>query len=337
MFAKSNSAVYFKKAETITRRTGHSVKMQVFQRTENAVLCGINAVVGLFDEVPGRDQLKIMALKDGDIINPWEPVMTIEGPYYLFAAYESMYLGILARCTRVATNTRRVVEAAAGKPILFFADRFDSPDNQFYDGMAAAIGGASAVCTENMELGASLTDNPIKAIGTMPHALIAYHDGDVVEACRSYRESFPGSPLVALVDFNNDCVTDSLRCLEAFGKDLKGVRLDTSGNMVDKGLLLPVNRAPSIMKEFHGVNKHLVHAVRRNLDAHGGQHVEIICSGGFNVPRITSFVEDGVPADKFAVGSSLLKNPIDFTADLVRPCSKVGRSEQPTDRLTEVQ
>jgi nicotinate phosphoribosyltransferase len=47
-------------------------------------------------------------------------------------------------------------------------------------------------------------------------------------------------------------------------------------------------------------------------------------------------VNGNVPADKFAVGSSLLKNPIDFTADLVQPCVKVGRSEQPTDRLTEV-
>lgn len=330
---QDESAVYFVKAEQITEKTGRSVKMQVFQRTENALLAGVKPVLALFDELPQRDQLTIKTLNDGDIVQPWEPVMTIEGPYFTFAALESIYLGIFARCTRVATNTRRVVEAAAGKEILFFADRFDLGSNQVFDGYAAAIGGASAVCTKSMEQGAFHTDNPIKAIGTMPHALIAYFDGDVVAACQAYREEFPDKPLVALVDFNNDCVTDSLRCLEAFGKDLKGVRLDTSGNMIDKGLILPAN--PSYHREYKGVNKYLVRAVRHALDEAGGQHVEIICSGGFNVRRISDFIADDVPADKFAVGSSLLKDPIDFTADIVRPVSKEGRSEQPSERLTE--
>ena len=65
------------------------------------------------------------ALYDGDEIAPWETVLTIEGDYTLFAHLETVYLGVLARRTLVSTNTRRVVEAANGKPILFFPARHD--------------------------------------------------------------------------------------------------------------------------------------------------------------------------------------------------------------------
>jgi len=62
-------------------------------------------------------------LFDDDAIAPWETVLTIEGDYTLFAHLETVYLGVLARRTLVSTNVRRVVEAAAPKPILFFPAR----------------------------------------------------------------------------------------------------------------------------------------------------------------------------------------------------------------------
>ena len=49
--------------------------------------------------------------------------------------------------------------------------------------------------------------------------------------------------------------------------------------------------------------------------------------------RINNFIENDVPFDSIGVGSSLLKNPVDFTADIVATekdgrlfhCGKVGR------------
>ena len=69
--------------------------------------------------------LTVHALYDGDEIAPWETVMTIEGDYTLFAHLETVYLGVLARRTLVSTNVRAVVDAARGKPILFFPARHD--------------------------------------------------------------------------------------------------------------------------------------------------------------------------------------------------------------------
>ena len=61
-------------------------------------------------------------------------MLTIEGDYSLFAHLETVYLGALSRRTLISTNVRRVVEAAGGKPILFFPARFDHYRVQTGDG-----------------------------------------------------------------------------------------------------------------------------------------------------------------------------------------------------------
>lgn len=332
----SHSAVYFDRAEEIAlyrTQIGHDTTcvMQVFQRKENTVLAGMRHVLGLLDESPWRNRFRVLSLNDGDVVQPWEPVLRLEGKYEDFAVVESVYLGILARCSRVATNMRNLVNAANGKPVYFFGDRFDLPHTQAFDAYAVEIGGATAVCTPEMANACGLP-----AVGTMPHALIAIHGGDVVEACRSFRKCYPQVPMHALVDFNNDCVGDSLRCLAEFGEDLAGVRLDTSGALVDKSLVLEVEKfgaEGAMAAEFYGVNPNLVQKVRRALDSFGGEHVKITVSGGYNVQKVLSHKD--APVDIFAVGSSVVtSNPIDFTADLVRPAVKVGRSEQDSSRLT---
>lgn len=271
------------------------------------------------------DELDIEALYDGDAIEPWEPVMHIRGPLSQFAHLESVYLGILARRTKVATNTRRVVEAANGKPVLFFADRFDDYHCQGGDGYAAHIGGTDSVATDAM--GRWYWNS---GMGTMPHALIAACNGSTTTASLHFHNHYPDVPLIALVDFNNDCVTDSIKCYNSFGKDLYGVRLDTSENMVDAAVA-----RSSAMGDFKptGVNVKLVELVRKRLNEAGAGHVKIFVSGGFNPTKIAEFESVGAPVDAYAVGSSLLANNIDYTADIVWPKAKEGRKMRHSDRL----
>jgi len=152
---------------------------------------------------------------------------------------------------------------------------------------------------------------------------------------------FPDTKLIALVDFGNDCVRDSLDCAKLFGDKLWGVRLDTSENMVDKYIAGKSGAAgwegptPGDFKPT-GVNPQLVRGVRQALDAGGFQHVKIVVSGGFNVEKITAFETEGVPVDAYAVGSSLLQGSGDFTADVVEPVAKEGRRLRLNDRLERV-
>jgi nicotinate phosphoribosyltransferase len=277
--------------------------------------------------VPGWDKIEVKALYDGDVVFPYEPVMTITGPYYLFAHLESVYLGILARQTKIATNTHRVTSAANHKPVLFFADRFDHYATQGGDGYAAKVGGAESVASDAMA--AWWGD---RGQGTMPHALIAAYGGNVCEASAAFHEHFPRTNLIALVDFNNDSVADAVACAKRFGQDLWGVRLDTSENMVDASI------TADDMGEVRptGVNPTLVGKVRGALDTAGFSHVKIIVSGGFNADKIREFEARRVPVDVYAVGSSLLQGSNDFTADVVSPVAKKGRWARNPGQLERV-
>jgi nicotinate phosphoribosyltransferase len=316
------------------------VTMQVFQKRE-AVLGGIDEAIAVLRECAGReadgrwlsgwDQLRVQALHEGDEVAPWESVLTIEGDYTLFAHLETVYLGTLARRTLVMGNVRRVVDAANGKPILFFPARHDHWLVQTGDGWAAHVAGAIGVSTDAQ---ASWWGG--RGIGTVPHGLIAAFEGDTVAASQAFADRYADEMnVVVLVDFENDSVRTSLEVADALGDKLWGVRLDTSERLVDRALWHD-------MGEFEptGVTPELVGLVRQALDAAGHERVKIVVSGGFDSDKISSFEELGAPVDSYGVGSSLLQGHNDFTADVVRvsgrDCAKAGRRHRPNPRLETV-
>src|SRR5207302_1866993 len=125
----------------------------------------------------GWSNLRVDALHEADSVEPNETVMTIEGDYGLFAHLETVYLGCLARRTLIMRNVRAVVDAAAGKPILFFPARHDHWLVQTGDGWSAHLAGAIGVSTDAQ---ASWWGG--RGVGTVPHSLIAAHGGDTVAA-----------------------------------------------------------------------------------------------------------------------------------------------------------
>ena len=326
--------VYFNYArETLLEHGRHPrVVMQVFQK-QQAVLGGMDEAIAILKLCSDDwDELTVHALYDGDEVSPWETVLTIEGDYTLFAHLETVYLGVLARRTLVSTNVRRVVDAARGKPILFFPARHDHHRVQTGDGYAAHIAGAIGVSTDAQ---ASWWGG--RGIGTVPHALIAAYGGNTVLAATKFAESAPPDVnVVVLVDFENDSVRTSLEVARAMGESLWGVRLDTSRTLVDRSLW-------NEMGDFdpRGVNERLVRKVRDALDENGFERVKIVVSGGFDVERIREFEANDVPVDSYGVGSSLLRGDNDFTADIVLtdglPSAKVGRRYRPNPRLELVE
>ena len=322
--------VYFNQGrETLLADGRHPrVVMQVFQK-KTAVLGGMDEAIAILKLCADDwDELTVHALYDGDEIRPWETVMTIEGDYTLFAHLETVYLGVLARRTLVSTNVRRVVQAARGKPILFFPARHDHHRVQTGDGYAAHVAGAIGVSTDAQ---ASWWGG--RGVGTVPHALIAAYGGNTVLAASKFAEfASPDVNVVVLVDFENDSVRTSLEVARALGDRLWGVRLDTSRTLVDRALWHE-------MGDFdpRGVNERLVRTVREALDENGFERVRIVVSGGFDVERIRECEERGVPVDSYGVGSSLIRGDNDFTADVVLtdglPSGKVGRTYRPNPRL----
>jgi nicotinate phosphoribosyltransferase len=310
------------------------VTMQVFQKNE-AWVAGTDEAIAILklclSEGYAWDDIEVRSLRDGDRVAPWETVMEIRGPYPAFAHLETLYVGVLGRRTRIATRTREVVEAAWPKPIMFFPARHDHWMVQTGDGWAAHVAGAIGVSTD-----AQASWWGSEGIGTVPHALIAAYGGSTVRAAEAMARHMPHDVrIIALVDFENDSVRTSLEVARALGDRLDGVRLDTSGHVVDRALF-------GEMGDFdpRGVNPRLVEKVRTALDGEGFGHVRIVCSGGFDVGKIRRFEEQEVPVDAYGVGSALVRGSYDYTADVVKvdgdEVAKVGRWHRPNPRLETV-
>jgi nicotinate phosphoribosyltransferase len=345
-----------------TRRQGKTVVVGV-----DKALSMLRHCTGYFDErgqwVETWADLQVTAVHDGAVTEyhgdplKVQPVIRVRGRYRDFALLETPMLGILSRSSRIATNVYKVLRAARGKQVLFFPARFDLHEVQAADGYAYDI----AVARFNQDFKGHLrsfvsTDAQGDwwggaAGGTVAHAAIACFLGDTAAAMMAFSEHRPADiPRIALVDFNNDSVLDSLRTMRAMfaryaalvaagQRDeaekyvLYGVRLDTSGSLRDVNV--PPLGDPALDL---GVTPRLVFNVRQALDSAweswglSGEHedmakaycrnVRIVVTGGFSPEKIERFEKLSVPADIYGVGSSLLANDretnTDFTADVVR-------------------
>jgi nicotinate phosphoribosyltransferase len=330
---------YFNHTRDVLLRDGRRprVVLQVFQK-EHSYLGGMDESIAIL-KLCSDDwrALEVHALYDGDRVEPYETVMTIEGDYTTFAHLETLYLGVLARRTLITTNVVRVLEAANSKPIIFMPARHDHHRVQTGDGYAAYVGGQVV----GAEIGVTTDEQASwwggRGVGTVPHALIASYGGDTVGAALRFAEwAPPDMNVTVLVDFENDSPKTALAVARALGDRLWGVRLDTSESLVDFSLI-------GEMGDFKptGVNERLVWKVREALDREGFERVRIVASGGFDVEKIRSFEESGVPVDAYGIGSSLIRGSNDFTADIVitdgKPSAKFGRQFRPNPRLDRVE
>ena len=353
------------------------VEMQWFTRRKPySLVCGVDKALamlrhctGYFDEdgefVNTFAHLEVEAVQDGVFVgydgDPMnvQPVLKARGRYRDFAILETPTLGALSRGTRIATNVYNVLKAARGKTVLFFPARFDAHEIQAMDGYAYDI----AVQRFNRDFEGHLSSFISTDAqgdwwggaggGTIAHAAIACFLGDTAETMLAFAATRPVEiPRIALVDFHNDCIGDTLKTMKAMfgrymalrqaGQDgearkykLYGVRPDTSGNLRD------VRVEPIGDPELDcGVTPRLVFDLRRAMDGaylhwdlppawldearRWCQEVKIVVTGGFNPDKIARFERLQVPADIYGVGSYLLSNcsdcgtSNDFTADVVR-------------------
>jgi nicotinate phosphoribosyltransferase len=376
------------------------VEMQWFtRRNGSTIVVGVDKSLAMLRHCTGywegnefidtSDNLEVWAVHDGTVVksdgNPLnaEPVIKVRGRYRDFALLETPTLGVLTRSSRVATNVYETLMAARGKPVLFFPARFDMHEVQAADGYAYNIAIQRFNMDYSQQIGSFVSTDAQgdwwggAGGGTVAHAAIASFLGDTAEAMMQFSRILPARiPRIALVDFNNDSVRDTLRVLEGMFRKyqelcdlgdqaeaakyvLYGVRLDTSGTLRDISVAPLGDPALDL-----GVNPRLVFNVRRGLDSASEswsipttwkeaarqycRKVKIVVSGGFNPDKIRKFERLGVPVDLYAVGSWLFNNNggtvTDFTGDVVRVkvhdrwinMAKVGRMPLDNPNLERV-
>lgn len=319
-------AKYFHKTTEILEKhnPNNVITLQFFQRRDNCLLAGMDEVLNLLKENSDINKYSIKYLPDGSRINAFETVLELEGNYQYFGKFEGIIDGILSRSSSIATNAYECVKAATNKQIIFMGDRADHYLMQEIDGKAVAIGGIKMVSTD-AQLGFEFNST----FGSVPHILIQNFKGNTVKAMQAYADTFPQTKVIALVDYHNNVIKDSLDVYNALKDQLYGVRIDTSKNMVDH---MFDGQEPE-----YGVTINQVKNLRKALDDVGASHIKIVASSGFNQEKIKQFENEQTPVDFYGVGQGMFKMICNFSADatLLNGVleAKEGRTYHPNSKL----
>lgn len=230
----------------------------------------------------------VYAFKEGSIVYPNEPIMTIVAPLIDAQIVETAVLAMMNHQSLIATKANRIVRAAEGRVVSDFgARRAHNVDAAVYGARAAYIGG---VCSTATVMAGQLFNIPVS--GTMAHSWVMYHDSEY-EAFKAYAEVYPDNAvfLVDTYDVINSGVPNAIKVakevLEPKGYRLQGIRLD-SGDLA-----------------------YLAKHARRMLDEAGLGDCKIIASNSLDEYTITSLISQEGPIDGFGVGERLITSKSD--------------------------
>lgn len=225
----------------------------------------------------------IYAFKEGTIMYPNEPIITVIAPLIDAQLIETAILTQINHQSLIATKTRRIVSAADGRVVSDFgARRAHNIDAAVYGARAAYIGGAGS--TSNVMAGKQFG---IPVSGTMAHSWVMFYKNEY-EAFKHYAETYPDATvlLVDTYDVIHSGITNAIKVakevLEPMGKRLKGVRLD-SGDLA-----------------------YLSKKVRVILDEAGLNDCEVFVSNSLDEYTITSLLNQDSKIDGFGVGERLI-------------------------------
>lgn len=307
---------YFLRTNEILKADGLNpwVRAQVFLRGGPGEIRGIDEAIAIIDKYSNIRQNggKVYAKEEGEIFEPLESVMIIEARVQDIIELETMYLGVIAGETRKSSlgvaelDTDKIKErmqaiclSAEGRPVYYLGARHARWDEDSIISKAAFAGGAAGASTD---IGAAHGD--LLGMGTIPHALeniyawIYGKDNAVVESTKAFdRVIDKAIPRIALVDYNNREVGDSVAVARALEGKLSAVRVDTCGENVAQGAFEKIEDVPldhplrKILDKIpaqdvpfwfgRGVTVSGVFAIREALDHAGFDDVQIVLTSGF--------------------------------------------------------
>src|SRR5438132_3085321 len=220
---------------------------------------------------------EILAMPEGSIAFPNEPLLRVTAPFPEALLLESGLLQAINLATLIATKASRVTYAARGRPVAEFSLR--RAQDPYVATRSSRIGG----CFSTSFLGAAYRFR-LPSTGTVPHALVQLFDTEQ-QAFEAIADTYnrytllldtydPRAAIQTAVE-----VAHSAR--DRLGHVLAAVRLDSG--------------------DLGGDARY----VRDKLDRAGLDEVKIAASGDLDEFSINELLESGAPIDSFGVGTSL--------------------------------
>ncbi len=228
-----------------------------------------------------RFQCDIDAIREGDVVFPFEPLIRVSGPIIQAQLLETPLLTLTNFASLIATKAARICLAAGEDPVLEFGlRRAQGIDGAMTASRSSFIGGCSA--TSNT-LAGKLYNIPVR--GTHAHSWVMAFDSEL-ESFKAYAKALPNNAIF-LVDTYDTLqgvkhAIEAAQWLREHGKPFLGIRLD-SGDM-----------------------HYLSVESRKLLDAAGFHEAKIYASNELNEWLIADLKRQGAKIAVWGVGTHLV-------------------------------
>src|SRR5438132_4218042 len=224
---------------------------------------------------------EILALPEGSIAFPNEPIMRVTAPFREALLLEAGLLQAINLSTLIATKASRIVYAAeqGGRPRRVAEFAFRRAQEPLTVARASYIGGCASTSLLN-----AAYEFRLPATGTVPHALIELFPTEE-EAFEAIADAYNRYTL--LLDTYDPrqaihtAIGVALRSQETLGHTLAAVRLDSGDIAADSKY------------------------IREQLDKAGLESVRILASGDLDEWKISELLAAGAAIDSFGVGTAL--------------------------------
>ena len=226
----------------------------------------------------------VYAFPEGTIMYPNEPVITVVAGLVEAQIIETEILAQINHQSLIATKARRIVRAAAGRPVSDFgARRAHNNDAAIYGARAAVIGGVNGTAT----VSAGQYFN-IPVGGTMAHSWVMYFK-DELTAFRKFAQVYPDN-CILLVDTYDVIDSGIPNAIKVFNEMKEnGISSKNFGIRIDSGDLA-----------------YLTKKSRKMLDQAGFPDAKIVISNSLDEYTIASILSQGGQVSSFGVGERLI-------------------------------
>ncbi|MDD3947446.1 MAG: nicotinate phosphoribosyltransferase [Clostridia bacterium] len=223
----------------------------------------------------------IYAVREGEIVFPHEPIVTVRAKLFEAQLVETALLNIINHQTLIATKSLRITQETEGAVSEFGLRRAQGPDAGIYGTRASIIGGCKS--TSNVIAGQMFG---VKVGGTHAHSWVMSFSTEL-EAFRKYAEIYPSNCLL-LVDTYDTLKNGVPNAITVFN-ELKAKGYQPVGIRIDSGDLA-----------------YLTKRARKMLDEAGHHDAKIFASGDIDEHIISALRVQEAKIDVWGIGTKLI-------------------------------
>lgn len=225
----------------------------------------------------------IYSFKEGSVIFPNEPIMTIKAKLIEAQIIETFLLQTINHQSLIATKAARIKQAAKGRIVLEMGARRAH-------GASSSVLGARSAYIAGIDGTSNVLADQIYGVpsgGTMAHSWVQLFENEY-EAFKAYAKHYPHSTtfLVDTYDTLDSGVPNAIKVI--------------------KEVLIPMGAKSYSIRIDSGDLTYLAKQSRSLLDKAGLPNCKIVVSNALDERLINTLISQGAPIDVFGVGERLI-------------------------------